>query len=115
MWRTSRSREPSLRCERLEALKERHEKGLLTSVEFLKELLNLARDVVSADARRRERGDLHLGLLAQRRPTVSLWSTAALLHDSTAARVGALFQLLVQDTTAQDFGLPSSAIVVRSW
>ena len=51
-------------CERLEALKERHEKGLLTSVEFLKELLNLARDVVSADARRREHGDLHLGLLA---------------------------------------------------
>ena len=34
----------------------------------------------------------------------------ALLHDSTAARVGAFFQLLVQDTTAQDFGLPSSAI-----
>ena len=34
---------------RLEALKERHEKGLLTSVEFLKELLNLARDVVSAE------------------------------------------------------------------
>ena len=32
------------------------------------------------------------------------------MHDSTAARVGALFQLLVQDTTAQDFGLPSSAI-----
>ena len=64
MWRTSRSREPSRRCERLEALKERHEKGLLTSVEFLKKLLNLARDVVSADARRRERGNLHLGLLA---------------------------------------------------
>ena len=39
--------------------------------------------------------------------------TAALLHDSTAARVGALFQLLVQDTTAQDFGLPSSAIRLR--
>ncbi len=38
---------------------------------------------------------------------------AALLHDSTAARVGALFQLLVQDTTAQDFGLPSSAIRLR--
>jgi type I restriction enzyme R subunit len=35
--------------ERLEALKERHEHGLLTSVEFLKELLNLARDVVSAE------------------------------------------------------------------
>ena len=39
--------------------------------------------------------------------------TWALLHDSTAARVGALFQLLVQDTTAQDFGLPSSAIRLR--
>ena len=37
----------------------------------------------------------------------------ALLHDSPAARVGALFQLLVQDTTAQDFGLPSSAIRLR--
>ena len=37
----------------------------------------------------------------------------ALLHDSTAARVGALFQLLVQDTTAQDCGLPSAAIRLR--
>ena len=35
--------------ERLEDLKERHEKGLLTSVEFLKELLKLARDVVSTE------------------------------------------------------------------
>jgi type I restriction enzyme, R subunit len=35
--------------ERLEDLKEKHERGLLTSVEFLKELLNLARDVVSAE------------------------------------------------------------------
>ena len=61
MWRTSRSREPSRRCERLEALKERHEKGLLTSVEFLKELLNLARDVVSA---------------VPAEPGHSLWSTA---------------------------------------
>ena len=42
-----------------------------------------------------------------------LASVVALLHDSTAARVGALFQLLVQDTTAQDFGLPSSAIRLR--
>ena len=42
-----------------------------------------------------------------------LSSIEALLHDSTAARVGALFQLLVQDTTAQDFGLPSSAIRLR--
>lgn len=35
--------------ERLEDLKERHEKGLLTSVEFLKELLKLSKDVVSAE------------------------------------------------------------------
>ncbi len=44
---------------------------------------------------------------------VKWYRKAALLHDSTAARVGALFQLLVQDTTAQDFGLPSSAIRLR--
>jgi type I restriction enzyme R subunit len=35
--------------ERLEALKERFEKGLSNSVEFLKELLALARDVVAAE------------------------------------------------------------------
>jgi type I restriction enzyme R subunit len=35
--------------ERLEALKDRHERGLLTSVEFLKELLALARDLVEAE------------------------------------------------------------------
>lgn len=35
--------------ERLEALKERHERGLLNSVEFLKQLLELARDVVAAE------------------------------------------------------------------
>ena len=35
--------------ERLEDLKQRHEQGLLTSVEFLKELLILARDVVQAE------------------------------------------------------------------
>ena len=43
----------------------------------------------------------------------ALETVVALLHDSTAARVGAFFQLLVQDTTAQDFGLPSSAIRLR--
>ena len=38
----------SRRCrERLEALKERHEHGLLNSVEFLKQLLELAKDVVA--------------------------------------------------------------------
>jgi len=35
--------------ERLEALKERHERGLLTSVEFLKQLLELARDLVRTE------------------------------------------------------------------
>ena len=35
--------------ERLEELKERHEQGLLTSIEFLKELLELAKDVVEAE------------------------------------------------------------------
>lgn len=35
--------------QRLEALKERQEQGVLTSVQFLKDLLDLARDVVSAE------------------------------------------------------------------
>jgi type I restriction enzyme R subunit len=50
-WLRKRLHDPRFKelGERLEALKERHEKGLLTSVEFLKELLNLARDVVSAE------------------------------------------------------------------
>jgi len=50
-WLRKRLHDPRFKDlgERLEALKERHERGLLTSVEFLKELLNLARDVVSAE------------------------------------------------------------------
>jgi type I restriction enzyme R subunit len=50
-WLRKRLHDPRFKelGERLEALKERHERGLLTSVEFLKELLNLARDVVSAE------------------------------------------------------------------
>lgn len=35
--------------ERLESLRERHQQGVLLSVEFLKELLNLARDLVEAE------------------------------------------------------------------
>jgi len=35
--------------ERLEALKERHERGLLNSIEFLKHLLELARDLVATE------------------------------------------------------------------
>lgn len=36
-------------AERLEALRQKHEQGLLISVEFLKELLDLARDVVATE------------------------------------------------------------------
>ena len=36
-------------AERLETLREKHERGLLVSVEFLKELLDLARDVVATE------------------------------------------------------------------
>jgi len=35
--------------ERLEKIKERHEQGLLTSLQFLKEILEIARDVVEAE------------------------------------------------------------------
>jgi type I restriction enzyme R subunit len=50
-WLRKRLHDPHFKelGERLEDLKERHEKGLLTSVEFLKELLKLARDVVSTE------------------------------------------------------------------
>ncbi|HOD98598.1 MAG TPA: HsdR family type I site-specific deoxyribonuclease [Bacteroidales bacterium] len=50
-WLRKRLHDPRFKAlgERLEELKVRHERGLLTSVEFLKELLNLARDVVTAE------------------------------------------------------------------
>jgi type I restriction enzyme R subunit len=50
-WLRKRGNDPRFKDlgERLEALKERHEQGLLTSVEFLKELLKLAREVVSTE------------------------------------------------------------------
>lgn len=50
-WLRKRGNNPKFKAlgERLEDLKLRHERGLLTSVEFLKELLNLARDVVNAE------------------------------------------------------------------
>ena len=61
------------------ALKERHEKGLLTSVEFLKELLNLARDVVSAERAApsiepEEQGKAALTQLSKRREILTLRS-----------------------------------------
>ena len=47
-------RDPRFRAlgERLEALRRKHEQGLLVSVEFLKSLLDLARDVVEAERHR---------------------------------------------------------------
>src|SRR5690606_34392480 len=50
-WLRKRLHDPRFKelGERLEALKERHEQGLLTSVQFLKELLKLAKDVVSVE------------------------------------------------------------------
>jgi len=50
-WLRKRLHDPRFKKlgERLEDLKKRHEQGLLTSVEFLKELLALAKDVVEAD------------------------------------------------------------------
>ncbi len=50
-WLRKRLHDPRFKelGERLEDLKTKHEQGLLTSVEFLKELLNLAKDVVAAD------------------------------------------------------------------
>lgn len=50
-WLRKRLHDPRFKelGERLEKLKERHEQGLITSVEFLKELLSLAKEVVSTD------------------------------------------------------------------
>jgi type I restriction enzyme R subunit len=50
--------------ERLEALKQRHEQGLIGSIEFLKALLELARDVVAADQAAEPIGDEDLGKAA---------------------------------------------------
>jgi type I restriction enzyme, R subunit len=50
-WLRKRLHDPRFKPlgDRLEALKEKHEQGLITSIEFLKALLELARDVVSAE------------------------------------------------------------------
>jgi len=50
--------------ERLEALKERHEQGLLLSIDFLKALLELARDVVAAEQTAESIDDEALGKAA---------------------------------------------------
>lgn len=50
--------------ERLEALKERHERGLLNSVEFLKHLLEIARDLVATEKETPPREDEDRGKAA---------------------------------------------------
>jgi type I restriction enzyme R subunit len=50
--------------ERLEALKEKHEQGLLLSIDFLKALLDLARDVVAAEHAAEPIGKEELGKAA---------------------------------------------------
>jgi type I restriction enzyme R subunit len=50
--------------ERLEALKQKHEQGLLLSIDFLKALLDLARDVVAAEHAAEPIGDEELGKAA---------------------------------------------------
>jgi len=50
--------------ERLEELKQKHEQGLLLSIEFLKALLALARDVVAAEQAAEPIGDEALGRAA---------------------------------------------------
>lgn len=51
--------------ERLEDLRQRHQQGLLLSVDFLKELLNLAHDVVAAENAAAPMVDEDLGKAAQ--------------------------------------------------
>ena len=65
-WLRRRMHDPRFKelSERLEALKEKHEQGLLGSIEFLKALLDLARDVVAADQAAEPIGDEELGKAA---------------------------------------------------
>ena len=91
------------------------EKGLKPIAEILSAIIKPEHKPFTPIQEHRETGKPPLRT-SQRRPQGHLIGYrlhVALLHDSTAARVGALFQLLVQDTTAQDFGLPSSAIRLR--
>jgi len=65
-WLRKRLYDPQFQAlsERLEALKQKHEQGLLTSIDFLKDLLELARDVVAADRAAEPIGDEALGKAA---------------------------------------------------
>lgn len=50
--------------ERLEALREKHEQGLVTSIEFLKLLLDLAKDVLKAEKETPEEAETDRGIAA---------------------------------------------------
>jgi type I restriction enzyme, R subunit len=65
-WLRKRMHDPRFKAlsERLEALKEKHEQGLLVSIDFLKALLELARDVVAAEQASAPIGDEELGKAA---------------------------------------------------
>ena len=65
-WLRKRMHDPRFKAlsERLEALKEKHEQGLLVSIDFLKALLELARDVVAAEQAAEPIGDEALGKAA---------------------------------------------------
>ena len=87
-------------------------KGLLR--QYLVKMTGLSRAQITRLIQQyRQGGELQPARYRRHRFARKYTPAEALLHDSTAARVGALFQLLVQDTTAQDFGLPSSAIRLR--
>ncbi|MGI9067351.1 MAG: type I restriction endonuclease subunit R, partial [Pyrinomonadaceae bacterium] len=65
-WLRRRLHDPRFKAlgERLEDLKLRHEQGLLSSIDFLKALLELARDVVAADQAAAPIGNEDLGKAA---------------------------------------------------
>lgn len=65
-WLRRRLHDPRFKAlgERLEALKQKHEQGLLSSIDFLKALLELARDVVAADQAAAPLGNEDLGKAA---------------------------------------------------
>jgi type I restriction enzyme R subunit len=65
-WLRKRMHDPRLKAlgERLEALKQKHEQGLLLNIDFLKALLDLAREVVAAEQAAEPIGDEDLGKAA---------------------------------------------------
>jgi type I restriction enzyme R subunit len=73
--------------ERLEELKQKHEQGLLSSIDFLKELLELARDVVAAEQGAEPIGDEDRGKAA----------LTELLQDAKNDRTPVVVERIVND------------------